>query len=76
MQIVSKSVSRPRRKNAIGDILTPDEPFSLLEVKFMQEHEENLGAEVSLPRSGFVETSRGAVLTSDEAIEAARSKSE
>ena len=65
---------RPCDSNALSDVLSPDELMTMLESKRAQVRSEALGANTSLLRTGFVDTTRGAILTSERAIEIARQK--
>ena len=68
------SVPRARDINSTGEILTPEALVALLEKKREEARKDILGSEVHLLRSGFVDTTRGAVLTADNAMEAVRRK--
>ena len=68
--------AKPRDTNALGEICTTATLINLLEQKRRQAREGILGAELSVLRTGFVDTSRGAVLTSPEALAIAKRKAD
>ena len=70
------NVPRLRDTNARSEIMSPEQLVKLLDEKRAAVRKNILGREVSLLRSGFIDTTRGAVLTSNEALSALRQKAE
>ena len=68
------SAPLPRDSDYISAIVISDDLVRILEEKRRLVRKDILGAEVALLKSGFVDTSREAVLTSNEAISAIRAK--
>jgi len=68
------SVPRPKDNNDLSTILTPAQLVALLEEKREEARRGILGMDVKILTNGFVDTTRGAVLTSERAMAAAREK--
>lgn len=68
------SAPLPRDAGALEDILSPSELIVMLEQKRTEVRKSIFGAHVSVLRHGYVDTTRGAVLTSDKALQIAQVK--
>ena len=63
-------------EDALTGILSPAELVTQYEKKREDAHRGILGEEVTLTRNGFIDTKRGAVLTSDKAFELVKRKAQ
>ena len=70
------SLPCPRDSDALSDICSKDQLIQLLEKKRAEAREEILAANITVLRTGFVDTTRGAVLTSSAALSAAKAKAD